>query len=81
LLRVLGEAQTILIDLPGYSKTDMRRVTTDLETIYWLWNELAPPPTSQTEVAQLLSLPEYAVSRYTKCDRKGVENIMALLTP
>jgi len=62
----------------------------DLETIYWLWNELAHPPTSQTEVAQLLNLPEYAVSRllnklegsrYIKCDRKGVEDIVALLTP
>jgi len=43
-LRTLGEAQTILIDLPDYSKTDMRRVTTDLETIYWIWNEFARTP-------------------------------------
>jgi len=43
-LRALSEAQTILIDLPDYSKTDMRRVTTDLETIYWIWNELAHTP-------------------------------------
>lgn len=40
-LEILSEAQTILIDLPDYSRTDMRRVTSDLETIYWIWNELA----------------------------------------
>lgn len=40
-LRVLSEARTILIDLPDYSRTDMRRVSADLETIYWIWNELA----------------------------------------
>jgi len=43
-LRTLGEAQTILIDLPDYSKTDIRRVTTDLETIYWIWNGLTQTP-------------------------------------
>lgn len=43
-LRALGEAQTILIDLPDYSRTDMRRVTTDLETIYWIWNGLTQTP-------------------------------------
>ncbi|MCJ7506412.1 MarR family transcriptional regulator [Candidatus Bathyarchaeota archaeon] len=40
-LQVLSEAKTILIDLPDYSKTDMRRVATDLETIHWIWNRLA----------------------------------------
>lgn len=43
-LEALTHARTILIDLPDYSKTDMRRVTTDLETIYWIWNELAQTP-------------------------------------
>jgi len=43
-LQILGEAQTILIDLPDYSKTDMRRVSTDLETIHWIWNRLAHFP-------------------------------------
>jgi len=40
-LQVLTETRTILIDLPDYSKTDMRRVATDLETIHWIWNRLA----------------------------------------
>jgi len=39
-LEILSEAQTILIDLPDYSRTDMRRVTANLETIYWIWNGL-----------------------------------------
>jgi len=43
-LRTLGQAQAILIDLPDYSKTDMRRVSSDLEAIYWIWNELAHLP-------------------------------------
>ena len=43
-LQILGEAQTILIDLPDYSRTDMRRVSTDLETIHWIWNRLAHSP-------------------------------------
>jgi hypothetical protein len=43
-LGTLREARTILIDLPDYSKTDMRSVSTDLEAIYWIWNELARSP-------------------------------------
>jgi len=43
-LDALGEAQTILIDLPDYSRTDMRRATTDLETIHWIWNGLTQTP-------------------------------------
>jgi len=49
-LRTLGQAQAILIDLPDYSKTDMRRVSSDLEAIYWIWNELAHLPTSPNVV-------------------------------
>ena len=40
----LGFARAILIDLPDYSKTDIRRVSSDLEAIYWIWNELTRPP-------------------------------------
>jgi len=43
-LRTLAKAKTILIDLPDYSKTDIRRVTTDLETIHWIWNGLTQTP-------------------------------------
>jgi len=41
LLRVLGEFETILIDLPDYSKTDMRRLASDLEALYWIWARLS----------------------------------------
>jgi len=43
-LQALGCASVILIDLPDYSKTDMRRVSSDLEAIYWIWDELARHP-------------------------------------
>ena len=40
-IRTIGEAEVILIDLPDYSRTDMRRVSSDLEGIYWLWNDFS----------------------------------------
>jgi hypothetical protein len=43
-LEVLRRASVILIDLPDYSKTDMRRVSSDLEAIYWIWDNLARRP-------------------------------------
>jgi uncharacterized membrane protein len=47
-------------------------------------------PASQTEIAQLLNLPEYAISRllnklednrYIKRQKKGQENIVATVAP
>jgi len=39
-LGMLREKRTILIDTPDYSKTDRRRMSTDLSEIYWLWDAL-----------------------------------------
>jgi hypothetical protein len=30
----------ILVDTPDYSKTDKRRMDSDLNEIYWFWNKL-----------------------------------------
>ena len=43
-IRTIGEAEVIFIDLPDYSRTDMRRVSSDLEAIYWLWNDFSQFP-------------------------------------
>jgi len=40
LIALFRWAHTVLIDLPDYSKTDIRRVATDLEDIYWIWDAL-----------------------------------------
>jgi len=40
-LEMLGNAKTILIDMPDYSKTDRRLFAKDLDEIFWLWNHLA----------------------------------------
>ena len=39
-LGMLREKRTILIDTPDYSKTDRRRMSSDLNEIYWLWDTL-----------------------------------------
>jgi len=43
-IRTIREAEVIFIDLPDYSRTDMRRVSSDLEAIYWLWNDFSQFP-------------------------------------
>jgi len=37
---MLREKRTILIDTPDYSKTDRRKMSSDLNEIYWLWDTL-----------------------------------------
>jgi hypothetical protein len=39
-LGMLREKRTILIDTPDYSKTDRRKMSSDLNEIYWLWDAL-----------------------------------------
>jgi hypothetical protein len=40
-LHVLVRLSVVLIDMPDYSKSDRRLMTSDLNEIYWLWNRLA----------------------------------------
>ncbi len=39
-IEILMGKETILIDTPDYSKTDMRMMAKDIEGIHWLWHEL-----------------------------------------
>ena len=41
LIQLYLQAHTVLMDLPDYSKTDIRRAATDLKDIYWIWDVLA----------------------------------------
>ena len=40
-LDILYKRNTILIDMPDYSKTDRRLMARDLNDVYWLWNFLS----------------------------------------
>jgi hypothetical protein len=50
---VLTWRDVILIDTPDYSKTDRRRMAKDLDSIYWLWSEIAHATTGPNLVVAI----------------------------
>ena len=52
-LNVVLYKDVILIDTPDYSKTDKRRMDSDLEDIYWFWNNLVSAGSISTIVVAI----------------------------
>ena len=52
-LGMIEYKQIVLIDTPDYSKTDKRRMDSDLNEIYWLWNRFISDGSAATFVVAI----------------------------
>ena len=52
-LKTLLGVHVILIDTPDYSKTDKRRMDSDLDGIYWFWNNLVAAGSTATIIVAI----------------------------
>jgi hypothetical protein len=75
-VQALSCARVILIDLPDYSKTDIRRVSSDLEAIYWIWNELTRfpnPPNIVISFQKEMFRGHYFLGKMSRVDLKPLK--------